>query len=282
MVRNSFKIVSGFDFINILAYAAWKFAFHFMQRLPEVYTSIAESLRLKDPTAFGRMDKLRTMMKFNTYTETQILEELLPSSNIIKRLYRDFCDQHGNSGSTTVPTSTGLSSEIRKMGAKSELQQLIFEQFITFNAHILRTNFFQSKKAALAFRLDGKFLSDTEFPEKPHAVIYIIGSEFRGFHIRFLDIARGGIRMIRSANAQVYARNVSSVFDECYLLASTQHRKNKDIPEGGSKGVILLNQAHQDKANVAFRKYIDAVLDLMVGLGLHGFFYFENNLILKC
>ncbi|KAE9170755.1 hypothetical protein PF004_g27775 [Phytophthora fragariae] len=63
---------------------------------------------------------------------------------------------------------------------------------------------------------------------------------------------------------QVYLNNASSLFDECYDLASTQHRKNKDIPEGGSKGVVLLNQAHQDKADVAFRKYIDAELDLML------------------
>lgn len=92
----------------------------------------------------------------------------------------------------------------------------------------------------------------------------MIGSEFRGFHVRFLDIARGGIRMIRSSRAQVYLNNVSSLFDECYSLASTQQRKNKDIPEGGSKGVILLNQAHQDKADIAFQKYIDALMDIML------------------
>jgi glutamate dehydrogenase len=39
-----------------------------------------------------------------------------------------------------------------------------------------------------------------------------------------------------------------------YNLASTQHKKNKDIPEGGSKGVILLNFAHQDKDRIAFEK----------------------------
>lgn len=45
---------------------------------------------------------------------------------------------------------------------------------------------------------------------------------------------------------------------------STQQRKNKDIPEGGSKGIVLLNLAHQDKTTVAFQKYIDALLDLML------------------
>jgi hypothetical protein len=53
---------------------------------------------------------------------------------------------------------------------------------------------------------------------------------------RFRDIARGGIRIVRSANAQAYVHNVGSLFDEVYALASTQQRKNKDIPEGGAKG----------------------------------------------
>ena len=39
--------------------------------------------------------------------------------------------------------------------------------------------------------------------------------------------------------------NINSMFEENYNLAFTQQRKNKDIPEGGSKGVILLNLAHQ-------------------------------------
>ena len=54
------------------------------------------------------------------------------------------------------------------------------------------------------------------------------------------------------------------MFDENYNLANTQQRKNKDIPEGGSKGVILLDDQHQDKAKVAFEKYIDSILDLLL------------------
>ncbi len=44
---------------------------------------------------------------------------------------------------------------------------------------------------------------------------------------------------------QALVTNVGSMFEENYNLAFTQQRKNKDIPEGGSKGVILLNLAHQ-------------------------------------
>ncbi len=88
--------------------------------------------------------------------------------------------------------------------------------------------------------------------------------EFRGFHVRFQDIARGGMRLVRSNYSQEFAHNTASVFDECYGLANTQHRKNKDIPEGGSKGIILLNLAHQDKGRVAFQKFVDGLLDLLL------------------
>ena len=92
----------------------------------------------------------------------------------------------------------------------------------------------------------------------------VISSEFRGFHLRFRDIARGGIRIVKSRSQEAYAINARSLFDENYNLANTQQRKNKDIPEGGSKGVILLDTEHQNKSKVAFEKYIDSILDLLL------------------
>jgi glutamate dehydrogenase len=92
----------------------------------------------------------------------------------------------------------------------------------------------------------------------------VVGSEFRGFHLRFSDVARGGIRMIRSRNREAYSINLRTLFDENYNLAATQQRKNKDIPEGGSKGTILLDIDQQDKPLVAFEKYVDSVLDLLI------------------
>ncbi|CEG46178.1 nad dependent glutamate dehydrogenase [Plasmopara halstedii] len=247
------------------AYAAWKFTFHFMHRLPESFAIVSKSLRDRDPNAFARLEQLRSTMKLNTYTESQILDHILSSAEIIKILYAEFKALHEptkDGKRPPVDTNTTMSTLRKLIVAEQALE--IFSLFNLFNVHTRKTNFFANDKAALSFRLDGKFLSKTEFPDEPYAIIFVIGSEFRGFHVRFLDVARGGIRMIRSSHAQVYLNNASSLFDECYGLASTQHRKNKDIPEGGSKGVVLLNQAHQDKADIAFRKYIDAILDLML------------------
>ena len=41
------------------------------------------------------------------------------------------------------------------------------------------------------------------------------------------------------ATLRSYSINQRQLFDENYGLASTQSLKNKDIPEGGSKGTIL-------------------------------------------
>src|SRR6185369_1006918 len=141
---------------------------------------------------------------------------------------------------------------------------MVFESFLIFNKHVLKTNFYQPTKVALSFRLNPAFLPSIEYPTKLFGMFFVIGSEFRGFHLRFRDVARGGIRIIRSRNKEAYSINLRSLFDENYGLASTQQRKNKDIPEGGSKGVILLDAKQQDRQREAFEKYIDAILDLLL------------------
>ena len=51
---------------------------------------------------------------------------------------------------------------------------------------------------------------------------------------------------------------------ENYNLALTQQKKNKDIPEGGSKGIILLRLHNQDEGDRAFKDYIDGLLDVII------------------
>ena len=62
----------------------------------------------------------------------------------------------------------------------------------------------------------------------------------------------------------MYEHNLDTIFLENYNLAWTQQLKNKDIPEGGSKGTILLKLNHQDDTERAFRGYIDGLCDLII------------------
>ena len=68
--------------------------------------------------------------------------------------------------------------------------------------NVLKTNFYQPTKVALSFRLAPDFLPEVEYPKKPFGLFFIIGGEFRGFHIRFKDVARGGIRIVMSRNRE--------------------------------------------------------------------------------
>ena len=72
---------------------------------------------------------------------------------------------------------------------------------------MLKTNFYQPTKVALSFRLAPEFLPEIEYPRKPHGMFIVIGNDFRGFHIRFRDVARGGIRIVMSRNRENYSIN---------------------------------------------------------------------------
>ncbi|NGX60749.1 MAG: NAD-specific glutamate dehydrogenase [Chlamydiae bacterium] len=122
----------------------------------------------------------------------------------------------------------------------------ILYQGMNFVTHVLKTNFYRNNKTAFAFRLDPQYLDcapferSKVFPELPFGIFYMKGMHFIGFHIRFKDLSRGGLRTIYPKKKERMLAERNTVFHECYNLAYTQHKKNKDIPEGGAKGVIFL------------------------------------------
>jgi glutamate dehydrogenase len=127
----------------------------------------------------------------------------------------------------------------------------VLRQAMNFISHTLKTNFYRLNYTALSFRLDPKYLDEIpfnrakKFPELPYAIFFIKGMYFFGFHIRFKDLARGGLRTIYPEQVEQMVAERNLVFTECYHLAWTQHKKNKDIPEGGAKGVIFLQPFSQ-------------------------------------
>lgn len=157
----------------------------------------------------------------------------------------------------------------------------IFRWGLRFVDAVARTNFFLPVKTALAFRLKSDFLRDNDFEATPHGVFMIKGRDFLGYHVRFKEIARGGIRIVRSTTHDDFQNNADSLFEECYNLAYTQNKKNKDIPEGGSKGVILLDyRATGAEAPVtAFKKYVDALLDMLLPVNRDAITGFEEELL---
>ncbi|MFI0434400.1 MAG: NAD-glutamate dehydrogenase domain-containing protein [Parachlamydiaceae bacterium] len=125
-------------------------------------------------------------------------------------------------------------------------RKTILLQAMNFISHTLKTNFYLLNYTALSFRLDPAYLNhipfdrSQKFPDLPFAIFFIQGMHFFAFHIRFKDLSRGGLRTIYPGNQEQMVAERNHVFSECYHLALTQHKKNKDIPEGGAKGVIFL------------------------------------------
>lgn len=119
-------------------------------------------------------------------------------------------------------------------------------QGMNFIHHVLKTNFYRTNFTALSFRLDPKYLDEIPFdrtkkyPDLPYGIFFIKGMHFFGYHIRFKDLSRGGLRTVYPEHAEQVEAERNNVFNECYNLAYTQQMKNKDIPEGGAKGVIFL------------------------------------------
>ncbi len=122
----------------------------------------------------------------------------------------------------------------------------ILSQAMNFIHYTLKTNFYRNNKTSLGFRLDPRYLDHAPFkreeifPELPFAIFYLKGMHYFGFHIRFKNLSRGGLRTVFPEKKERMLAERNTIFTECYNLAYTQNKKNKDIPEGGAKGVIFL------------------------------------------
>jgi glutamate dehydrogenase len=127
----------------------------------------------------------------------------------------------------------------------------ILKQALNFVEYTLKTNFYRNNKTALSFRLDPQYLDQApydrkeKFPELPYAIFFMKGMHFLGFHLRFKDLSRGGLRTVFPERMEQMLSERNNVFSESYGLAYTQQKKNKDIPEGGAKGVIFLEPYEQ-------------------------------------
>ncbi|KAK1490663.1 NAD-specific glutamate dehydrogenase [Colletotrichum tamarilloi] len=260
---------------TVYGHCVWVFIQHFLNRLGSEYISLSEILDPKNQAHTALLSKLKRRLRTETFTPDYILEIIQSYPGLVRALYASFASVHLAVGpdfdrhfiaptpAIEVLSDAKLKERITR-DVSNEHEEMVMTAFRVFNNAILKTNYFTPTKVALSFRLDPSFLPEIEYPKRLYGMFLVIGAESRGFHLRFKDIARGGIRIVKSRSKEAYGINARNLFDENYGLASTQQRKNKDIPEGGSKGVILLDPKMQDRAEEAFEKYIDSILDLLL------------------
>ncbi len=128
-----------------------------------------------------------------------------------------------------------------------DLRRTIFTSALLLVRYTLKSNFFVPEKHALAFRLDpayllemkAEFTADLPAGDPPFRITFFYGRYGAGFHVGFSDIARGGWRTISCSTMDDFLATAGTLFREVYVLAHTQHLKNKDIYEGGSKMVVV-------------------------------------------
>lgn len=141
------------------------------------------------------------------------------------------------------------------------VEEDIFNESLNFLKHILKTNYFFPRKTGLAFRMDPDCLNPAYYPNKPFGFFFMIGRGYRGFQVRFRDTARGGLRILMPRDGSQYEVSFAGLFDEVIGLAYAQQLKNKDIPEGGSKAVLLLAPG-ADRETAALGA-VDSILNLI-------------------
>merc|ERR1719422_2384245 len=136
--------------------------------------------------------------------------------------------------------------------------------------HTLRTNLHFPSRYALALRVDPCVMVTPE-QVKPFGVFFVHGDCFHGFHNRFQNIARGGLRLVTPPSHEQCLAESSRIYDEVYGLSFAQDLKNRDIPEGGSKAVCCVDVSRAGDRYAAMRTslkfFVNSILDLIVTTG---------------
>lgn len=248
----------------LYAVSVAEYAHQFLTSHNEEYTSISKALK-DQPELIGKLGVLKTSLVKDTFTRAKINDVLIEHPEFIKVAYNAFHEKFNPELKKRdyEKASKKVVDQVKAF-ANNDVVAAILNAFVNFNNYSLKTNFYKTEKVSLSYRFDANFLNKIDYPDTPFALFFIVGKEFIGYHMRFRDIARGGIRLVKSRTYEDFEFKADFIFDENYNLAHTQQRKNKDIPEGGSKGTVLLNWQSQDKAEPAFKKYIDGVLDLLL------------------
>ncbi len=169
------------------------------------------------------------------------------------------------------------------MHEKDQMVKTIFSCILDFFKNIQKSNFFVENKSSLAFRMDPAFMAcydklsaayEESLPaDRPYGVFFFYRENALGFQVRFSEIARGGWRTVIPQNSSnvlehsdAYEFAKDEIFREVFILAHTQHLKNKDIYEGGSKMITLLNPADEDNNQAIMFEVQRSICEAFVSL----------------
>ncbi|MDD5662944.1 MAG: NAD-glutamate dehydrogenase [Victivallaceae bacterium] len=238
---------------------------------------IHTQLSFVDRSAYNSADIYRYMALYPSILSDMIALFYTKFDPEAKRNEKSYAKQVKKIGKEIDDINSGMHD-------KDTLVKTIFRSAFNFLQCIRKTNFFVENKTALAFRLDPSFMHfysafsekyRNSFPQDdPYGVFYFFRENAIGFQVRFSEIARGGWRTVMPRNSgneleqrDNYEFAKDEIFREGFVLAHTQHLKNKDIYEGGAKMITLLNLNEKKQFESALfesqRTIFDAFLSLI-------------------
>ncbi len=203
----------------------------------------------KNAYAFNptRMD---TLTRDNIEIASEIADVFRQRFNPVSALSDSEYDARRNTLLETIDNTVDL-----------EDARTIFLKMLDAVHAVRRTNLFIEDRYALSMRIDASLLTTEDRSECPFGAFFVHGRDFNGFHVRFRDIARGGVRAIHPRGIEQFTREQERLYDEAYNLAFAQQLKNKDIPEGGSKAAMLVHP--RGRVSRSVKAFVNSILDLI-------------------
>ena len=137
-------------------------------------------------------------------------------------------------------------------------EDAIFRHYLNLICATLRTNFFQPAGDVITLKFDAQLVQGIPEP-KPLREIFVHAKEFQACHLRFGQVARGGLR---------FSDRTEDLRTEILGLAKAQQVKNAVIVPLGAKGGFVLKNPPSDrntyleKGVACYRRFIGAMLDI--------------------
>ena len=198
-------------------------------------------------------------------------ENLAVADQIASLFLAKFDPNNPLTGDALTDAAAKIQSTIDVAVAPGSIEgQALLEAMLDGVMKTIRTNYFVGSRYALGLRLDPSFMGVNEVvgDDVPYGTFFITGRGFVAFHVRNRDISRGGLRVVQPPTLEAHGVASAGAYDEAYALAYAQQLKNKDIPEGGSKAVCVV-EPYGDPAidhhlqRKSIKAFSDTLLDFM-------------------
>lgn len=92
--------------------------------------------------------------------------------------------------------ASALRADVRQ-SVEDSTTLVLLDKMVDVVESTYRTNLYMPNRYSLALRIDPKIMmAPGENRVLPYGVFFVHGRRFNGFHVRFRDIARGGLRIV--------------------------------------------------------------------------------------